>query len=297
MKPEKIFITTSQGVYLYSDGMEAPQVCLKREKRIPFFKKGGFGFFGIASWNNQVIVASRENFSRQQFAKHSEDVQLYRFDNSGQNPRPIAKIQGVADVHQIAIDGDLCFLTDTGHNQVTVYDMKTNKVLSQIEVGAEREDVNHINAVTVDKGTLYIGLNNRGKQDAQVLSISMSKLDFDKPMNQAYAGAEILTMKELMHTPDLEKVGDDWVVSASHQGAVYRAQPTEMLCEPGKWVRGIAASENGVWVGISELLDRKNRHREDVDGALALWTSDFSSELNRVALQSAGQVNDLLILS
>ncbi|MEO0336966.1 MAG: hypothetical protein AAF202_11255 [Pseudomonadota bacterium] len=296
MSQQQPFITTSQGVYLFADGMDSPQVCLKRERRIPFFKKGGFGFFGISAWRDQVVVASRENFSRQQFAKHSEDVQIYRIDPVGQNHRVVARIPGVADVHQIAVHGDLCFLTDTGHNQITVFDLNECKPITQLEVGPERKDINHINAVTIDADTLYLGLNNRGNQDAQVLSMSLSKIDFENPVNQVYAIAENLTLNSLKHTHDFEKVGQDWVVSASHQGSVFRANPTEELCKPGKWVRGLADSRQGFWIGMSELLDRKNRHREDVDGELALWSRDFSREEKRVPLKQAGQVNDLLVV-
>jgi hypothetical protein len=178
-----------------------------------------------------------------------------------------------------------------------VFDLNENKLVSQLEVGSERKDVNHINAVTIAEGHLYIGLNNRGQQDAQVLSISLNKLDLSYPINQVYAVAEILTLKGLTHTHDFEKFGDDWIVSASHQGAIYRAQPTEQLCQPGKWVRGLAGGSQGLWVGMSELLDRKNRHREGVDGELCLWSSDFAFENNRVPLKNAGQVNDLLVLS
>lgn len=293
---EKLFITTSQGVYLLNQDETEAKLCLKREKGLLFFKKGGFGFFGLDQYKSDVLVASRENFSKQRLAKHSEDVRLYKIDAETLQTSHFADIHGVADVHQIAIFEDLCFLTDTGHNLVTVFNLAQKKIATEILVGDERADINHINAVTVHSGTIYIGLNNRGKQDSQVLSIPFSKIDMDKQVNRAYEIAEIIELKGLTHTHDFELFNNDWLVCASHQGAVYKAQPTAKACEPGSWVRGLVESSKGLWIGMSAKLDRKNRHREDVDGDLSLWSPDFSSELRRVQLSNAGQVNDLLIL-
>lgn len=299
-----IFITTSNGVYrLPTEATHedlTPKVVMQKKTSFWPFSKGDFGFFGVAHWAtaNMVLVAARTDLGTPKVDKKATDTRLYAMDPNSLQTELFAEIKDIHDVHQICIHQDNCFLTDTGKNRVHVYDLNRKEVTHLLNVGDERDDINHINAVSVVEDHLLVGLNNRGHSEAAILKIPLKRvLDAHQRVSSEQDG-ETMTLAGLFHTHDIEPLEQGLLVCSSHTGEVFRVGQTQALLKANDWVRGLVATKEGLWVGASPLADRSERHREDLDGQVYLYTSQAPWTKKRsVFLKGCGQVNDLIEVS
>jgi hypothetical protein len=291
-----ILITTSNGVFRLRAEDPASRLVLPRHRGFWFFRRGSGGFFGIAPHpeGDSFLAASREKLGTPRHDKPWTDTRLYRIWKDEQRlPAAVADLRDVHDVHQIATARDLVLLTDTGKNRVTVHDLATGSTRA-LNVGPERRDINHVNALHVQGDEVLVGLNNRGDKPAEILTVPLAGLA------SAAAGADLLqlgrieTLGEQLHTHDIEPFGDDHLYCASHAGRVHRRSTREPILHCGDWVRGLAVGPEGLWVGASALAERSERHREDKDGQVHLY-DPATLELKRSwQLTGAGQVNDIV---
>lgn len=292
-----IFITTSNGVYVLKAGSKQPQVVMTRKHTRGLFKKKSLGYFGICHHQDsgKILVASREKLGSKVIDKPSPDCKLLAIDPVTLGYEVIGIVMGVHDVHQITSNGSLVFLTDTGLNRIHVYDLAQQKTIRILNIGAQRSDIHHLNAVYASTDTLMIGMNNRGTQESAVLSISLDKIrdatDFE--IDGLLLG-ETQVLTGIRHTHDLEPYGDDFLCCASHAGFVFRLSDLQPIITINSWVRGLCADEKGLWVGSSPLASRKERHSEKLDGCVYLYSHQDFTRLETYPLQGSGQVNDLL---
>jgi hypothetical protein len=291
-----IFITTSNGVYRLQANEQTAHLVLPREKKFFFLRKGSGGFFGISPHpdGDSFIAASREKLGTPRHDKPWTDVRLYRiWEETSRSPETLADIHDIHDVHQIATMGRLVLLTDTGKNRIGIYDLDSDTTTT-MNIGPERTDINHLNAVHVSGNSVLFGLNNRGDKPAEILTVPASALGI---MNQATDALDAGTLKKLgdqTHTHDIEPFGKDYLYCASHDGRVHRLSTREAILHCGDWVRGLAVNDDGLWVGASALADRANRHREDLDGEVHLYDQQSLELIKTWQLESSGQVNDIV---
>jgi len=292
---DPIFISTSNSVFAVRDIEEGPRPLMRRKTAFWPFRRGSRGFFGIAPGEcNCIFVASRERLGTPRAGKPSTDMILHEIDGAAGTDRKLAVIRDVHDVHQIARAGNLIFITDTGKNRVRVFDTLTLKIRATINVGAERSDINHINAVEIHGDRLLIGLNNRGHTESEIASCPLDSVVHLGGADVSLPDvAEIQKLNGLYHTHDLVPFRGDLLVCSSHEGKIHRAGDGRMLAHPGEWVRGLAVSGDRVWVGASALADRSKRHREDLDGEVHVYDADTWKRIRSYRLSGAGQVNDI----
>ena len=62
-------------------------------------------------------------------------------------------------------------------------------------------------------------------------------------------------------------------------------------------MRGLAAGEEDLWVGISTPAERADRHSRSLDGQVRRYRAGVWTEQQRIALPGVGQVHDLLLCS
>jgi len=92
--------------------------------------------------------------------------------------------------------------------------------------------------------------------------------------------------------------GDKFLVSCSHKGDVYTVPDNKLLIHTGNWSRGLAIGNGTLWVGSSEQADRKNRHKESIDGEVKIYDIKAPHKLVKtLKLKAAGQVNDIYVLT
>lgn len=257
------------------------------------------GFFGIARHprSRSIVAACRQRLGTARVRKHSTDVALYRIDPATLQHEVIGKVYDVHDVHQIAIWEDLVFLTDTGLNRLHVWDLGTGDLRWILEVGEERSDVNHLNALLVEKGTLLVGMNNRGRADAAIMRIPLAALTgLDAGVVDAYGIGSVVPLPGFRHTHDLECRPEGLLLCASHDGLVLSADPPGVLFTVGGWSRGLAVGEEGIWVGISQFAERGRRHSRSLSGEIVLFGHGDYQPLRRITIDGAGQVHDLILV-
>jgi hypothetical protein len=287
-----LYVTTSGGVlrcHPESGRVEAVLECRTRKWT---------GCFGIARHEapDRIIVACRTRLGTRRVRKHSTDVVLYAIDPRTGAVESVGEIPGIHDVHQIACSGNLLFLTDTGLNRVHVWDLAKERVHGIIEVGDERDDINHLNALLIEGDDLLIGMNNRGREAAAIMRLPLGTIiEAGKPVLRADRFATVTPLPAFEHTHDLEPFRGEILACASHTGLVLRTAPPGILFSPGGWVRGLAADREGLWVGISTPAERSDRHSRRLDGEVRFYQAEDWTEERRIHLPGAGQVHDLLL--
>ena len=100
-----------------------------------------------------------------------------------------------------------------------------------------------------------------------------------------------------MHTHDIEPYKDDFLVSASHDGFVFRVFHGSRIECGGDWVRGLAVEGDRVYIGHSPVQKRSRRHKSVFDGKITVHR--FDEEVvpeYELKVPRAGQINDLFIL-
>ncbi len=293
-----LYVTTSTGVYAYDPDTDRTELILGNRHTRGWFRRRARGYFGICRHpeSDLIVVASRERLGTRRHNKPTTDVILHGIKPGSGCATVIAEVPDVHDVHQIAIHGNTAVLTDTGKNRLVMIELDSGARV-ELNVGTERDDVNHINAVRVLDGKLLVGLNNRGYRGAQVLEIPTqtlamapgAKLDADRLGTCKPAG-------DVLHTHDIEPAGDDLYACASHEGCVFSLRTGDRKAKVGDWTRGLAVSPQGLWVGASQKASRRKRHSQKLSGKLVLYRLSDWQPLRQVSLQHAGQVNDLLFL-
>lgn len=294
---EQVYITTSNG--LYCVWRDRQYRLLRRRRATWFSRKRSTAFFGVDRWRNgsSVLAVARENLGTPSAGKPSTDARIFIVDPETLSVTPYADVRDVHDVHQVAVEGDRMFLTDTGKNRLIVFDLDRKTTELVLDVGPRREDVHHLNAVTVHDETLWLGLNNRGHADSQLLEMPLSLLEeLGGGTSDLLERCRVHTLGGLMHTHDFEPFEDSYLVSASHDGEVIRVDRRESLVKPGHWVRGLAVNAGQLWVGTSGIAERSHRHREDLDGELRVYSTIDFQPVASVLLDGCGQVNDILAL-
>jgi hypothetical protein len=73
---------------------------------------------------------------------------------------------------------------------------------------------------------------------------------------------------------------------------------SQLLLHTGNWSRGLAVGKSTLWVGSSEQANRRNRHKESIDGEVRIYGLKPPYKLLKtLKLEAAGQVNDILVLT
>jgi hypothetical protein len=290
-----LLITTSNGVFRLEAEDPTPTRVLARRKGFWPLRRGSGGIFGIAPHpeGDSYITASREKLGTPRLDKPWTDVRLYRvWKDPGRAPRAMADLRDIHDVHQIEVLDSLVLLTDTGKNRVGVYDLESG-VQTTLDVGGERADINHLNALHVTTRTVMVGLNNRGDRPAGILAVDRDVLRSLKSGSDLLRHGSLRVLGEQRHTHDIEPFGDDFLYCASHDGQVHRMSTGEAVLHCGDWVRGLAVNGDGLWVGVSALAERARRQSEDLDGQVHLYDARSLTLLRSWQLKGAGQVYDL----
>ncbi|NOR52235.1 MAG: hypothetical protein GQ470_06400 [Gammaproteobacteria bacterium] len=263
------------------------------------FKRKASGYFGISHHqpSGGILVASREKLGTPAVDKPSTDTKLHLIDPDTLKYQTVATVMDVHDVHQIESDGDLVFLTDTGKNRVHVYDLVNQRTRLIINIGDQRTDIHHLNALHICDSQLHIGLNNRGNMESAILNIPMSLIyETEEATIDGMHVGQLNTLKGIHHTHDIEPYGDDYICSASHSGFVFRASNCEPIINLDNWVRGLCSDRDGIWVGTSPLASRSERHSEKLRSCIIQYSHETFQQIQSIDLHGSGQVNDLLCM-
>lgn len=245
-------------------------------------------FFGIDICANKLYLAKRIGRNCGTYVCECDISDNFKINNE--------YIFVVEDVHQIFVNKYGIILTDTACNSVvSKHFISDNSPTRQyidnnqlIEDPYHIEDVNHVNALCMDEeGTFYIGLNNKGIYESQIIK------DFvDESLD------ELITLKGVYHSHDLEPYKNDILISASHQGFIYSLNNKEPLFYTDKdsWVRGLCVSDEGVWVGYSAVSPRTSRQDPTLKNSINLFSHNDFKHIKQIEIKGAGQICDMVYI-
>lgn len=298
-----LFISTSNGLFAYDEDKDDVQ-CVMGNRDGHGWKgalrlQRSYGCFGIVLSDDgrELLVAARAKLGTESVGKPATDMWLFSMEVSTRKVAKIAPVRDVHDVHQIEVWRNYVLLSDTGKNRVHFFSRTSNKVELVVNVGDTRTDVNHINALNVRDNILHIGCNNRGAKKGEIISFALDRL-----AERGEAELQVEHLAPRVHenpypsTHDIEDFGDDdFLVCASHAGKVFCvSEGRDLLYAEGEWVRGLAFSARGLWVGSSVLADRAHRHDKSLSGHIGLYDPQSGKRLHVVPIAGAGQINDIV---
>ena len=291
-----LYLTTSKGLYKYNL-KENILIKIIGNWSKGLFKKPSKGFFGICEDNNknQIITASREKFSIKNFYNKSTDLLLHFYDPINKIVVDKVAVKNIYDVHQIFYHNMKIYLTDTGKNRVQIYNCETKKIESFIDIGPNRNNYNHVNAIYVDKNKILIGLNNGNKENlknAQIIEIDPKNIANNNL--DAFNVGKIIELKDIFHTHDIEKIGDDYFVSASEDGNLISLNQLSAIKKLPIWTRGITKNKDYIFIGKSGIASRKLRHSRYYDGMVSVLSRNDLNLVNELNIPKIGQLNDIL---
>jgi hypothetical protein len=295
-----LFITTSNGVLRVDSDSHQISVVMTNKHTPGFFKKKARGYFGICfnSISNKIIVASREKLGTKKVDKPATDTKLHEIDPVNLSHKTLAVIHDIHDVHQIACHNNYVYLTDTGKNQVPVYSLEHKRITTIFNIGEQRRDINHVNAVTCYNERLYIGLNNRGIKESEIISLPFLKIETATNGSILFDTiADRRSIPGIHHSHDLEPFNDIFLMCASHDGLLIRSDNGQAITEIGDWTRGITISDKDIWVSASQYAKRSKRHSNNLDGYLYRIDKNSFEILDKIIIPNAGQMNDMICLN
>tara|TARA_Y100000591_G_C21795611_1_gene679158 strand:- start:110 stop:1009 length:900 start_codon:yes stop_codon:yes gene_type:complete len=293
-----LFITTSRGVYNYNlSNNKINQIISNWNKGI--FQKPTKGFFGIFLniSKNELIFASREKLSKELIYDKSTDTIIYFYNISKKKITNKIEVKNLFDIHQITFFNNFLFLTETGKNRIQILNTFNGKIEFFINVGVIRDDINHINAINIDKNFLYIGLNNghikNDFNNAQIIKIPINevfKLNSFDALNNNY----IINLDGVYHTHDMEKFDDDYLISSSNLGKIYSYNKKKFIIDVKPWTRGITHSSNQIFIGKSGIKNRKLRYSRYYDGEIIVLNKSNFNFVKKILIPKIGQLNDIV---
>ncbi len=293
-----LFITTSRGVYNYNLRNDTITQIISNWNK-GFFKKPSKGFFGIYFNKplNELIFASREKLSKGVSYEKSTDTIVFFYNILKKKLIKKIVIKNFFDVHQLTFFENFVFLTETGKNRVQVLNSLNGKIEFFINIGSIRDDLNHINAINIDKNFLYIGLNN-GHEKNEFKNAQIIKIPIDEVLKlksfDAFNYNNLINLEGVYHTHDLEKFEDDYLISSSNLGKIYSLNTKKFIIDIKSWTRGIAISSDQIFIGKSGMGTRKLRHSRYYDGEIYIINKSNLNFIKKIIIPRIGQLNDFI---
>lgn len=292
-----LYISTSNGVFACNENNGEVTQVLSNKHTPGLFKKRGRGYFGICyhANSNSIIASSREKLGSKSAGKPTTDTKLHRIDPASGDHTCIATIHDAHDIHQIDCQGDIVYLTDTGKNRIIAYDISADRLYKMLNVGEIRDDIHHVNAVTVFDDKLLIMLNNRGNKDSEILSVPLSAIHGNNAKEFDILPLGTITpIAGVRYAHDIEPYEGMLLCCSSHDGIVVNTATSETFLKADNWVRGITPAPNGLWIGSSHYAKRSKRHSKKNHGTILHYSLGTHEFIKKVTIQGAGQINDLL---
>lgn len=184
-------------------------------------------------------------------------------------------------------------MTDCGQNRLVIYNIYT-KESKYLNIGSIREDINHVNAVLIHSGNLFINLNNNGSRESQIYSYKLENIINSSNKNMFFEPEKIFNISEIYHTHDLFNLDCDIIFCDSHKGKIIRLSDQKNIYKVDGWARGIARIDKKLFIGSSMRSNRSTRYTSNLDAKLyRINLLDNNIELETV-LPQCGQLNDII---
>lgn len=269
---KKILISTSKAVLLFD--LETQNLSLVHEGR-------GI-YYGITKSEDAIIIGAR-NYKRHWLSfrdKKSEQPQLLFFNHSLELRNEVNFPVRALGLHQIYYANHQIFCTCSESNSVVIYnDHNWSIWYPSSDKHSINKDINHFNSIYVDDNFIYLLAHNNGPSSLLRYCLKSKKLIEQinigvKAHNIFWHKGEIATCSS----------GEGKIISQSNQFANVEGFP-----------RGVVASENWYYVGLSHKTNRANR--ANTQSFIEVFDKETWKRLDRISLGTFGQVTDLFLIN
>jgi hypothetical protein len=180
------------------------------------------------------------------------------------------------DIHQILVHAGILWVTCAFDNAISIYDGHDwTQWYPRGKAASGPGDVNHFNSLTIFGNEICIVAHNRGS--SELLFFELPDLAFTRSISLGtWAHNAWMHGKELM-------------TCSSEEGCLMGVNGTRV--NTGGFPRGIAYTNDEIYVGISERIEREDR--DFSTAAIAVFDCEWRS-LRTVTLPSEGMVLDLM---
>lgn len=295
-----IVVSTSNKIVVLESVRSQPKDVLLQDKGFYFLRTAGQGFFGIdyCQTRKKIFVAERHHFRSTSKLKYpSTDVRLYEIDVKSCQVKPYGWLKDVHHVHQIVVYQQWLFLSDTGKNRIVVYDLNQKRISRHINLGHQRKDVHHINALSIQGTYLMVNCNNMGRGVSELVQIPLSWIEqSDGDVVVDNRDFFIDGFYDVEHTHDLEMQEGGIYYCASKMGQVFKQGQAKPIIQVDRWTRGIAFTDKYLLLGLSQMVGAEDRHSALIDGAVAVYNLKNMEKECEVVIPGAGQVNDIIVI-
>lgn len=263
--PQALLITTSYS-FLKMD--------LKTFTISPIHRGSGL-YYGITSSSDYYYVAARRRMVSSEIPIEEERGVILLFDKRLRFITELSSSFPLRDMHEIKWYKNKLWITCSYDNMIAIFDGRNwSKWYPLGKPETEPFDRNHFNSFYFEDGSIYILAHNRG--DSEILEFSLDTLKLKRRIplgNQAH---------------NIWKKGEVFYTCSSGEGKLKGTDGWELFT--GGFPRGIAFTKTHVYVGVSELAERKDR--DFTTGKLLIFNSHWEL-LQEIPLEKEGLILDL----
>jgi len=294
-----LYISTSQKIFEYNVSSKKLEIIYQiKPGFFSFFKKDYKSLFGITykSSNNKIYFACRDRLGSKKLNKPTTDATIYSYCLVEKKIQKYLNVLNIHDVHQIKFYKEYILMTDCGQNRVVIYNIYT-KEFKYLNIGKIREDINHINAVLVENGSLLVNLNNNGFRESQIYSYKIEDIINSNNKDMFFEPEKIFNISDIYHTHDLFNLESDIIFCDSHKGKILRLSDQKNIYKIDGWARGIATIDKKLFIGSSMRSNRSTRYTSNLDAKLyRIDLFEKKVELETI-LPQCGQLNDIVAVN
>lgn len=232
-------------------------------------------YYGVTWSDTHLYLLRRNNQLGEVLAIYDKSLEVVREIAFGEQ----------FDSHQIVWFEDKLFLTKTTTNQIVIID--TSKILNKrsklkieyLDVGTERADVNHVNALSVDatEREFTVCLSNLGREESEWYVYDIDTRVLKRTYSKCSAGHNLV----------------DGFYTSSSDGLLYT--PTDSFYY-GSWLRGLSISNELILTSMSVVTERANRGQE-FPGRVLVLNDKGSIVQECIKVHGVGQINEVKFLS
>jgi hypothetical protein len=195
--------------------------------------------------------------------------------------------------HQLLCHEQFVIATNTGRNCLTVFRQEDlfyfHKWLNDVRwdrLGAQNKIGHHFNSVTFYDRRLYVLAHNLDRCSF-ILEVSWPELEVIRQIDTTALWAHNIWLRE----------NEEIIVCNSKQGSLLEvnSNSTVWSAESDRVItRGLACAEDRVFVGISKLSGRSERHTSD--GGIAILDAKTFQQIDYISLPHSGAVHEVRVL-
>jgi hypothetical protein len=203
-------------------------------------------YFGIATDGERYFVAARGRMVSSAEPAEGERGRILVFDRALRLVEEMQAPFALRDLHEILWDAGRLWVTCSYDNMVAIYDASTATWEEWYPLGRTAEppyDVNHLNSLAMVDGSLCMVAHNKGPSEMLRFDPRTRELLSREPFgNQSH---------------NIRETGDGLITCSSGEGALVGSNGWRL--EVGGFPRGLLTQGSEYYVGISEILERKDR--------------------------------------